>query len=112
MMLTVSVTFRHCDNFSNKLSFLSSSFSITAKSSSPAKKSSVNGEELLKPSQEKSMTYDRPVPGTTIRCLDDPGINSPPSANTRTVINPATAEIVDKARDRFDRFWNPNDGPK
>lgn len=82
-----------------------------AKSSSPAKKSSVNGEELSKPSQEKSMTYDRPVPGTTIRCLDDPGINSPPSANPRTVVNPATIEIVDKARDRFDRFWNP-DGPK
>lgn len=88
----------------NNLSF----FFSTANKSSPAKKSSVNGEELSKPSQEKS--YDRPVPGTTIRCLDDPGINSPPSANTRSITKPATAEIVDKARDRFDQFWNP--GPK
>jgi hypothetical protein len=91
---------------------LSSLSSSTAKSSSPAKKSSVNGEELSKPSQEKSLTYDRPVPGTTIRCLDDPGINSPPTANPRSTVNPTTVEIVDKARDRFDRFWNPNDGPK
>ncbi|KAL7021660.1 hypothetical protein ACKWTF_011978 [Chironomus riparius] len=63
------------------------------------------GEELLKPSQEKTQ-YDRPVPGSTLRCLDDPGINSPPSGTaSRSVVNPATIEVVDKARDRFDRFW-------
>lgn len=77
----------------------------------------VNGDEKA-PSQEKPLIYDRPVPGSTLRCLDDPGINSPPSSSTttsnnpRSIINPATAEIVDKARDRFDRFWNPNDVQK
>lgn len=85
------------------------------------KSSAINGnDDTLKTSQEKSSTYDRPVPGSTLRCLDDPGINSPPSSTnttnnnpmTRSIINPAATEIVDKARDRFDRYWNPNDGPK
>lgn len=79
----------------------------------------MNGGDEKPSSQEK--LYDRPVPGSTLRCLDDPGINSPPSSSTattttsnnpRSIINPATAEIVDKARDRFDRFWNPNDVQK
>lgn len=79
---------------------------------SPAK---TNGEKLKqspsplsKHTQEKPQ-YDRPVPGSTLRCLDDPSfpdINSPPSAvASRNIVNPATVEIVDKARDRFDRFW-------
>lgn len=65
-------------------------------------KAAINGEELLKSSQEK-IQYDRPVPGSTLRCLEDPGINSPPSGTSSR--NPATIEVVDKARDRFDRFW-------
>lgn len=89
-------------------------FFPTAKNQSPAK-SVVNGDELSKPSsQEKSSTnYDRPVPGSTLRCLDDPGINSPPGA-PRSINPTATVEVVDKARDRFDRFWggNPNDDQK
>lgn len=69
-----------------------------------------------KPSQELPR-YDRPVPGSTLRCLEDPDypdINSPPSSNPpRSVNNPVTEEIVDKARDRFDRFWgNPGDEKK
>lgn len=73
-----------------------------------------NTSPAAKPSQEKSQ-YDRQVPGSTIRCLDDPNfpdINSPPSATTaRNIVNPATVEVVDKARDRFDRFWGqgPNE---
>ena len=67
-------------------------------------KTATNGEELLKSSQEKTQ-YDRPVPGSTLRCLEDPGINSPPSGNARSITNPVTVEVVDKARDRFDRFW-------
>ena len=59
----------------------------------------------MKSSQEKTH-YDRPVPGSTLRCLEDPGINSPPSGSaSRSIVNPATIEVVDKARDRFDRFW-------
>lgn len=50
------------------------------------------------------MQYDRPIPGSTLRCLDDPNfpdINSPPSNTTARI----QVEEVDKARDRFDRFW-------
>lgn len=77
---------------------------------SPAK----SNDEKLKPSPLAKMTqekpqYDRPIPGSTLRCLDDPDfpdINSPSSAvAARNIVNPATVEVVDKARDRFDRFW-------
>lgn len=72
-----------------------------------------NNSHVTNPSTEKP--HDRPVPGSTLRCLDDPNfpdINSPPSAaTTRNIVNPASVEVVDKARDRFDRFWGqgPND---
>jgi hypothetical protein len=70
-----------------------------------------NPSPLSKPTQEKPQ-YDRPVPGSTLRCLEDPNfpdINSPPSAvSARNIVNPATVEVVDKARDRFDRFWGSN----
>lgn len=60
-----------------------------------------------KPAQENPQ-YVRPVQGS-LHCLDDPSfpdINSPPSAVApRTTVNPDTVEVVDKARDRFDRFW-------
>ncbi|XP_070503754.1 uncharacterized protein [Chironomus tepperi] len=69
-------------------------------------KAAINGEELLKSSSQEKTQYDRPVPGSTLRCLEDPGINSPPSGiASRNIVNPATIEVVDKARDRFDRFW-------
>ncbi|XP_050083285.1 uncharacterized protein LOC126569918 isoform X2 [Anopheles aquasalis] len=55
--------------------------------------------------------FDKPVPGSTLRCLEDPtfesDINSP--VGTRNV----ASEVLDKARDRFDRFWgNPNEKPE
>ncbi|XP_035773676.1 pollen-specific leucine-rich repeat extensin-like protein 2 isoform X5 [Anopheles albimanus] len=55
--------------------------------------------------------FDKPVPGSTLRCLEDPAfesdINSP--VGTRNV----ASEVLDKARDRFDRFWgNPNEKPE
>ncbi|XP_035898855.1 proteoglycan 4 isoform X9 [Anopheles stephensi] len=55
--------------------------------------------------------YDKPVAGSTLRCLDDPtfesDINSP--LGNRNV----ATEVLDKARDRFDRFWgNPNEKPE
>lgn len=50
--------------------------------------------------------YDKPVPGSTIRCLEDPifdpEINSP-SGNRSTA-----TEVLEKARNRFDRFWGGN----
>lgn len=77
----------------------------SAKMAMSEDKSAINGEELLKPTQEKTQ-FDRPVPGSTLRCLEDPGINSPPGVRG----NPATKEVVDKARDRFDRFWGGSAG--
>lgn len=54
--------------------------------------------------------FDKPVPGSTLRCLDDPAfetdINSP--VGSRNV----ASEVLDKARDRFDRFWGNPDGSK
>lgn len=51
--------------------------------------------------------YDKPVPGSTLRCLEDPTfdpeINSP-SAGNRTM----ASDVLEKARDRFDRFWGGN----
>lgn len=51
--------------------------------------------------------YEKPIPGSTLRCLDDPSfepnINSP-AAKTNT----AATESFDKAHDRFDRFWSGN----
>ncbi len=60
-----------------------------------------------KPSQPtEAPRYDRPVPGSTLRCLEDPvfesDINSPPM--NRSIINPINDEM-EKARDRFDRYW-------
>ena len=62
-----------------------------------------------------SSTYSKPLPGSTLRCLEDPvfdaDINSPSSSN-RNPVNPSTDEL-EKARDRFDRFWgNPNEEQK
>nr|XP_029716535.1 uncharacterized protein LOC109401162 isoform X2 [Aedes albopictus] len=54
--------------------------------------------------------FDKPVPGSTLRCLEDPDfesdINSP--VGSRNV----ASEVLDKARDRFDRFWGNPDGAK
>ncbi|KAG5673605.1 hypothetical protein PVAND_003636 [Polypedilum vanderplanki] len=70
---------------------------------SVSKHTGIKNDELSKNSQDKTH-YDRPIPGSTLRCLEDPGINSPPSVNTsRNIINP-----TDEARDRFDKFWGGN----
>lgn len=86
-------------------------FPPTANQSPIKLKEKQNPSPLSKPTQEKPQ-YDRPVPGSTLRCLDDPDfpdINSPPSVvAARNIVNPATVEVVDKARDRFDRFWGSN----
>ncbi|XP_037925193.1 uncharacterized protein LOC119660590 isoform X7 [Hermetia illucens] len=44
--------------------------------------------------------YDKPVPGSSIRCLDDPSFESDP-----VTIRTTAADVLEKARDRFDRFW-------
>uniref|UniRef100_A0A336M2Z4 Nuclear protein MDM1 n=1 Tax=Culicoides sonorensis TaxID=179676 RepID=A0A336M2Z4_CULSO len=58
---------------------------------------------------------DKPVPGNTIRCLEDPkftaDINSPlpPTTTTRPLTSTTSNEVVDEARDRFDRYWSKPD---
>lgn len=57
--------------------------------------------------------YDKPVPGSTLRCLDDPTFDSdimlPTSAAAAGAVNRTKAsDVLEKARDRFDRFWGGN----
>ncbi|KFB41296.1 AGAP004033-PA-like protein [Anopheles sinensis] len=54
--------------------------------------------------------FDKPVPGSTLRCLDDPAFES--DINSPIANRSVATEVLDKARDRFDRFWgNPNEKP-
>lgn len=56
---------------------------------------------------EPEISFVKPVPGSTLRCLEDPSfdtdINSPSVSR-----NLMDTEVLDKARDRFDRFWGNN----
>lgn len=54
------------------------------------------------------------VPGNTIRCIEDPkftaDINSPlPPTTTRPQSSTTKNEVVEEARDRFDRYWSKPD---
>lgn len=54
--------------------------------------------------------YDRPVPGSTLRCLDDPIYDanaggSPIQSSSVPAARTMAADVLEKARDRFDRFW-------
>lgn len=56
--------------------------------------------------QKPDVRFDKPVPGATIRIDDptfDPAINSPSPSGNRTAF-----DVLEKARDRFDRFWGGN----
>lgn len=44
--------------------------------------------------------YDKPIPGSTLRCLDDPGMESTPSTSS--------GGVLEKARDTIDRFFGGN----
>ncbi|XP_055847449.1 proteoglycan 4 isoform X11 [Episyrphus balteatus] len=50
-----------------------------------------------------SIRFDKPVSGSTLRCLDDPTFESDTTPGL-SVRNNAT-DVLEKARDRFDRFW-------
>ena len=68
-----------------------------------------------KPVAVPEVRYDKPVPGSTLRCLDDPVFmeSTSTSGSSSTSVVPVTSvntnEVVDKARDRFDRFWGGNE---
>lgn len=53
--------------------------------------------------------YDKPVPGSTLRCLDDPNFNPDVNSPSASIKPPAAAtDDLNEARDRFDRFWGCN----
>lgn len=65
--------------------------------------------------QPELVRYDKPVPGSTLRCLDDPTFDSSelhhlPSTTTSSSAGQRTmaSDVLEKARDRFDRFWGGN----
>uniref|UniRef100_A0AAG5CQ33 Nuclear protein MDM1 n=1 Tax=Anopheles atroparvus TaxID=41427 RepID=A0AAG5CQ33_ANOAO len=59
---------------------------------------------------QEPVRYDKPVPGSTLRCLEDPAFES--DINSPLANRNVATEVLDKARDRFDRFWgNPNEKP-
>lgn len=49
--------------------------------------------------------FDKPVPGSTLRCLEDPIFTEsiPATAAKQAVASSGSIEI--EGRDRFDRFW-------
>lgn len=47
--------------------------------------------------------FDKPVPGSTLRCLEDPIFD--PEINSPAAKPVLTTDSLDKAHDRFDRFW-------
>lgn len=49
-----------------------------------------------------AVPYDKPIPGSTLRCLDDP--NETPATVVAT-------DDLSEARDRFDRFWDSKRDP-
>nr|XP_049461037.1 mucin-5AC isoform X4 [Anopheles coluzzii] len=62
-------------------------------------------------SAPEPVRYDKPVAGSTLRCLEDPSFES--DINSPLANRNVATEVLDKARDRFDRFWgNPNEKPE
>jgi hypothetical protein len=68
---------------------------ITAERVEPDSTNMFSGEA------EKSVL--KPVPGSTIRCLDDPTFDS--DINSPSGSRNTTEDVLESARDRFDRFW-------
>lgn len=72
--------------------------------------------------QPEPVRYDKPIPGSTLRCLDDPTFDPPISAaganaaaasaaaaaSSAAQSRTMAADVLEKARDRFDRFWGGN----
>ncbi|XP_031630937.1 uncharacterized protein LOC116345606 isoform X7 [Contarinia nasturtii] len=56
-----------------------------------------------------AVPYDKPIPGSTLRRLDDPTFDTDITSSVTTVKDrPAATDDLNEARDRFDRFWGCN----
>lgn len=55
------------------------------------------------------MPYDKPIPGSTLRRLDDPDYDIDASSTpVPAKTGPAASDDLNEAHDRFDRFWGCN----
>lgn len=56
-----------------------------------------------------AVPYDKPIPGSTLRRLDDPDFDVDTTSTPVPVkAGPAATDDLNEARDRFDRFWGCN----
>lgn len=92
-----------------KPSSLTSRTAIAWKNEKPEE--SVAVKEPPHPTIISAVPYDKPIPGSTLRRLDDPDFDvsasSTPVPATKAA-GPAATDDLNEARDRFDRFWGCN----
>lgn len=71
---------------------------------------SVAVKEPPHPTIISAVPYDKPIPGSTLRRLDDPDfdVDSSSTAVPAGKAGPAATDDLNEARDRFDRFWGCN----
>lgn len=59
------------------------------------------------PTNISALPFEKPVPGSTLRRLDDPDFDVDVCSSSITK-GPAATDDLNEARDRFDRFWGCN----
>lgn len=52
-----------------------------------------------------AVPFDKPIPGSTLRRLDDPTFDTDITSSVTVNDRPAATDDLNEARDRFDRFW-------
>lgn len=57
-----------------------------------------------------AVPFEKPIPGSTLRRLDDPTFDVDLDVTSTSVASkgPAATDDLNEARDRFDRFWANN----
>lgn len=53
------------------------------------------------------MSNSKQIAGSTLRCLDDPIFD--PDINSPAAKQVVATDTLDKAHDRYDRFWSGNE---
>lgn len=65
-------------------------------------------EEILpikEPLHPTIISYDKPVPGSTLRCLEDPNLTNEINITAVPTATVVATDDLNEARERFDRFW-------
>lgn len=60
------------------------------------------------PTKISAVPYEKPIPGSTLRRLDDPDFDVDASSTPVAKTGPAATDDLNEARDRFNRFWDCN----